>query len=204
MLAARDGSVRRTSCGSSDGTLRGDRSGRVRDLRVRVRLRRDHLLQPLRSTGGAHDRLGGKRHAALGCAYGYPTAERLLSGATVGRRAAKDCPPKTYCATARLSPAPDHRWRRTACERRQSMSAGSGFCWALPDASPMRARDSVQSPCEPSCIDDWSAIRDGGVYFPVLRRVRPPEGNLFTPMIRFRTRCPQTWESPSLRASLTL
>jgi hypothetical protein len=89
----------------------------------------------------------------------------------------KDCPPKTYCAA--VSPFPflpnelgdaDTTFE-VRCEETKQMVLGQlgalsgGLCWALPDSRPDAGSRLVQSPCESACIDDWSAIRDGGAYF---------------------------------------
>jgi hypothetical protein len=40
-----------------------------------------------------------------------------------------------------------------------------GACWVVPDSCPSPANRTLVGVCDPKCIDDCSAIRDGGLYF---------------------------------------
>jgi hypothetical protein len=46
----------------------------------------------------------------------------------------------------------------------QGLARVFGACWVLPESCPSPASRTVVGVCDPKCIDDCSAIRDGGLY----------------------------------------
>jgi hypothetical protein len=115
-------------------------------------------------------RMSRSAQAACGAGYEMGIPPQLCLPADLTGVGAKDCP---YCATVFLYPSPlmptDEAGAdiEMACKKVRMNATGfaTGICWALPDSLPDAGSRSVEAPCEPSCIDDWSAIRDGGAYF---------------------------------------